>query len=321
MYPIKFEPLYYEKIWGGRQLTRYRQDVPNGSIGERWDVACHAHGMSVVANGAYRGERLDALIARFGPALLGTAMRGERFPLLVKLIDAQDRLSVQVHPNDEYARRHEADSGKSEAWYVLAAEPGANLVIGMRSGCGPAAFRQALAADQVEACLQVVPVTVGDMFVIPSGLVHAISPGVVLVEIQQNSDLTYRVYDYNRGRELHIAKALDVIDFSLQAIRPVLAPQAGPGYVWQTLSTLPEFSLEWYEVAQSCRQCSNPNHFHLLTCVAGTASIAATGADMVELAEGESALIPASLGEYAIHGPCKLLKSYVQHTEAQQTKE
>lgn len=132
MYPLKFENLYYEKIWGGRDLENYRKNLPDGEIGESWDVACHPHGMSIVSNGEFKGTRLDELIKQQGKRVLGDKINLESFPLLIKLINAKDKLSVQVHPNDEYAHRVEGELGKTEIWYVVEAFEGANLVVGTK---------------------------------------------------------------------------------------------------------------------------------------------------------------------------------------------
>lgn len=215
MYPIKFENLYYEKIWGGRDLELFRDDIPEGNIGESWDVACHKNGMSIVKNGEFKGLRLDELIEKEKENLLGTKIDRNWFPLLIKLINAKDKLSVQVHPNDEYAKRVEGDMGKTEVWYVVEAFEGANLVVGTKGKCTKEEFKAAIEEGKLDSYLNRIPVKKGDVYLVQSGLVHAIGEGVIIAEIQQNSDTTYRVYDYNRGREIHVQKALDVIDLNL----------------------------------------------------------------------------------------------------------
>ena len=173
MYPIKFENLYYDKIWGGRDLESFRNNLPDGDIGESWDVACHPNGTGVVANGELKGKRFDEIIAEFGHALVGSKVSTEKFPLLVKLINSREKLSVQVHPGDEYAQRVENEFGKTEAWYVVDAKPGAKLIVGTKN-CDKAVFAKAIEEGKSEDYLNIIDVKKGDCFLINSGLVHAI---------------------------------------------------------------------------------------------------------------------------------------------------
>ncbi len=214
MYPLKFENLYFEKVWGSRDLESFRENLPSGKIGESWDVSCHPHGVSVVSNGKYKGMKLDELIRQEGAKLLGTKIPTDKFPLLVKLLNTSDKLSVQVHPDDEYALKVEGEMGKTEVWYVVEANEGAKLILGT-NGCTKKQFEMAIKEGNPEKYMNVVEVKKGDVYLIKSGLIHTMGEGLIIAEIQQNSDTTYRVYDYNRGRELHIEKALDVIDFNL----------------------------------------------------------------------------------------------------------
>lgn len=161
MYPIKFENLYYEKIWGGRDLELFRDDIPEGNIGESWDVACHKNGMSIVENGEFKGLRLDELIEKEKENLLGTKIDRNWFPLLIKLINAKDKLSVQVHPNDEYAKRVEGDMGKTEVWYVVEAFEGANLVVGTKGKCTKEEFKAAIEEGKLDSYLNRIPVKNG----------------------------------------------------------------------------------------------------------------------------------------------------------------
>jgi mannose-6-phosphate isomerase len=190
------------------------------NIAESWEIAAHPHGDTKVANGPLRGRSLAALTSEYGSELTGTFASPGRFPLLVKLLDAHEKLSVQVHPDDVYARTHEdGELGKSEMWVVLHAEPEAALVLGLQPGATREAFGEALAAGRLEEWLHVLPVQAGDAVCVPAGTLHAILGGTVIAEIQQNSDATYRVYDWNRAgadgkpRPLHVDKAMEVIDF------------------------------------------------------------------------------------------------------------
>lgn len=312
MEPIRFQPLYFEKVWGGRAFTKFRDDVPAGSIGESWDIACHSHGMSVAVGGTYHGKGLDEIIATAGAEVLGSKINLKEFPLLVKLIHANEKLSVQVHPGDDYAQQVEDAWGKTEAWYVIAAEPGAQIVVGLQEGCTCEAFQAAAQQGCLEPYLKNIPVKAGDAFFIPSGLVHAIGAGIVIAEIQQSSDITYRVYDYNRGRELHVEKAVDVItlvEIGQKITSEVLQYE---GFTKNVLCNSPYFSIELYDITQICHDTSHSERFFILTCVEGNGKLF-YGIDgtSLELRQGDSILVPASLGAYSLEGSMKVLKSYV----------
>ncbi|KEH92185.1 MULTISPECIES: type I phosphomannose isomerase catalytic subunit [Clostridium] len=310
MYPIKFENLYYEKIWGGRDLELFRDDIPEGNIGESWDVACHKNGMSIVENGEFKGLRLDELIEKEKENLLGTKIDRNWFPLLIKLINAKDKLSVQVHPNDEYAKRVEGDMGKTEVWYVVEAFEGANLVVGTKGKCTKEEFKAAIEEGKLDSYLNRIPVKKGDVYLVQSGLVHAIGEGVIIAEIQQNSDTTYRVYDYNRGREIHVQKALDVIDLNLNGEKNEGLEIKKDGYTKNYLCLGRDFSLELYDIKNSAEEESDVERFFIFTCVEGNGEILYKDGKE-EIKTGDSILIPATLGNYTLKGNMKLLKSYV----------
>ncbi len=219
---IKLTPIFHEKIWGGRQLeTVFGYDIPDGPIGECWAISAHPNGDCQIAEGPYAGHTLSWLWAEHRE-LFGNC-EGKEFPLLIKILDAKDDLSIQIHPNDEYAAKHENGSlGKTECWYVLDCEPGATIIVGQR------AHDRAEAAQMIEDgrwddMLNVLPIHKGDFFQIDSGTVHAIKTGTLILETQQSSDVTYRLYDYDRPgtdgklRPLHIEQSLDCINFDAQA--------------------------------------------------------------------------------------------------------
>ncbi|MCI1996382.1 type I phosphomannose isomerase catalytic subunit [Clostridium luticellarii] len=310
MYPIKFQNLYYKKIWGGRDLGSFRNNLPEGKIGESWDIACHKNGTGTVANGEFKGIKFDELIDKLGKKLLGTEIKKERFPLLIKLINATDNLSIQVHPNDVYANKIENDSGKSEVWYVVDAFEGASLIVGTKAGCDIHQFKKAIEQGNLEKFVNKVPVKKGDVYFIKSGLVHAICKGVIIAEIQQSSDVTYRVYDYGRGRELHVQKALDVVDLSLRGEKSRGITLKREGFEKTYLCLAREFSLELYDIRDKASETSDEERFYIFTCVDGQGQIMYdNGAESIF--KGDSFLIPAFLGEYTLKGNMKLLKSYV----------
>jgi len=309
MYPLKFENIYVEKVWGSRDLDSFRNNLPKGKIGESWDVSCHDHGTSVVANGVYKGRKLNELIKEKGVDILGAKISNDKFPLLVKLLNTSDKLSVQVHPGDEYALRVEGEMGKTEVWYVVEAKEGAELILGT-NGCTREEFEKAIEAGEPEKYMNVVKVKKGDVYLIKSGLIHTMGEGLIIAEIQQNSDTTYRVYDYNRGRELHIEKALDVIDFDLIGKKSEGLKIEGEGYSKVYYCLNEHFALELYDVEKSFTENSDEERFFIFTCVEGEGEIRySKGAEKIK--KGDSILIPASLGEYKVIGKLKVLKSYV----------
>ena len=310
MYPIKFENIYYKKIWGGRDLESFRSNLPEGDIGESWDIACHPNGTGIVANGALKGKNLEQLCEEFGEKLVGSKFNKKKFPLLVKLINSKDKLSVQVHPNDEYAKRVENEFGKTEAWYVVDAKPGAKLIVGTKN-CDKESFKRAIEEGKTEGFLNIIEVKKGDCFLIKSGLVHAICEGLIIAEIQQNSDVTYRVYDYGRPREIHIDKALDVIDFNLKAINEsnkVLKDFVG--YSKATLCKCDYFNIDKFIIKSEIESMSNKESFYILTCVEGSGKIISEEGD-VDINKGDSILIPAYLGKYKLCGDLTILKTYM----------
>jgi mannose-6-phosphate isomerase len=230
LYPLTFTPALRDYIWGGRNLEKlYGRPLPPGRTAESWEISGHPTASTVVDAGPLEGQSLPEALAAMGADLVGTragwALARNKFPLLIKLLDAEKRLSVQVHPPDDYALVHEnGELGKTEMWYVLHARPGAQLILGLRPGVTPEAFRQAVADNALETWLHHLPVKAGDAVFVPSGTVHAILEGIIIAEIQQNSDTTYRVYDWGRvgadgkPRPLHVEKALAVINF--QQIEP-----------------------------------------------------------------------------------------------------
>lgn len=310
MYPLKFENLYYEKIWGGRELKLFRDNLPEGNIGESWDIACHCNGTSVVANGEFKGVKLDKLIELKGEELIGTEISKEWFPLLIKLINTKDKLSVQVHPDDKYGKKVEGEMGKTEVWYVVEAFEGANLIVGTKEGCTKEQFKKAIEDGNLDEYMNKSFVKKGEVYFVKSGLIHAIGEGLIIAEIQQNSDITYRVYDYNRGRELHINKALDVVDFSLSGNKITGISVEREGYNKTYLCLDKNFSLELYNVQTSFTEISDRERFYAFTCVEGEGEIVyKVGTEKIK--KGDSVLIPAFLGEYTFNGEMKLLKSYV----------
>lgn len=303
--PLTFAPLFYERVWGGRALQeRWGKALPgSGPIGEAWELVDRAEAQSVVAAGPLAGQELHALWTGDREQLFGARARaaGERFPLLVKWLDARETLSVQVHPP---ARLAEALGGepKTELWYVAAAEPGAQLFAGLCAGVTRPAFAAALeAGEDVSGLLHRIDVQAGDTLLIPSGRVHAIGAGCQIVEIQQNSDTTYRVFDFDRPgldgqpRELHVPESLLCIDFS--DIEPALHPPADP-----VLAATEHFAVTRRELAAP-EVLAAPDECALVCVVAGRASCGGSS-----FAAGASFLLPADAAPaLPVGGPATVL--------------
>ena len=326
LYPIIFEPIYKEMIWGGTRLAQiFNRQLPSDKVGESWDISCRPQEMGVIANGPLTGVEFDAYIATDRRKILGTRLENcNRFPLLVKIIDANDVLSIQVHPDDTYAMlKGGFDCGKNEMWYVLAPPDDGHLIIGLKSDVTREALVNAFANGTVEACMEYLPVAAGDIINIPAGLVHALTPGAMVAEVQQNSDITYRLYDYNRlgldgkPRSLHIDDALAVTDFDNKLSKSVVIGQSiknGQNELIYAINN-PYFAIIKYVLTSSLAEESDTGAFSIFTCVEGCAVINA-GDFVTEIPAGRSAFIPAGMGGYSI-APVKnceravLLKSYV----------
>jgi len=227
LYPIKFTPIPKETIWGGNKLKSIlsKDFLSNKKVGESWEISGVKNDISIVANGELKGESLNDLIQKFGARLLGHKVYqkfGTEFPLLIKFIDANDALSIQVHPDDKLAKKRHNSFGKTEMWYVLDAEKDANLIVGFNQKVDQELYQRKLEDGKLEEILNSEKVENGSCYFIPAGRVHAIGKGILLAEIQQTSDITYRMYDWNRidklgqSRELHTDLAVDAIDYTLE---------------------------------------------------------------------------------------------------------
>jgi mannose-6-phosphate isomerase len=312
-YPLKFDHKYIEKIWGGSKLNDFRDDIPEGQIGESWDVSAQEAGLSVVQNGKLAGKTLKELTSMYPQQILGAEVEAEEFPLLLKIIDAQSQLSIQVHPDDESAAKYQGEAGKTEAWYVMDADPDSYLIIGTED-CTESEFKKAVQNDEINQYVKKIKVEKGDIFFIKAGLLHAIGAGIMLAEIQQSSDTTYRVYDYGRGRELHLSKALDVIDFKLNSEKRKGLRVCNSDYDYSYFCLNDKFALDIINIKTSFKAEGDKQRFYILTAVDGSGKLSWDGQE-IELKETESVLIPAYSEEFKIEGKLKLMKSYVPDLE------
>ncbi len=324
LYPLKFNPVYKNYLWGGRNLEKFGRTLPEGKVAESWDLSCHPDGVSIVANGAFEGQSLPELLKIQKSRIIGDRFSNahiEQFPLLIKLIDANDRLSVQVHPDDEYAAVYEEGGlGKNEMWYILDAKPGAKLVYGVAPGVTREGFEEALKDNRLESCLRYVEVRAGDVVNIPAGVVHAIGEGIVLAEIQQSSNTTYRVYDYDRvdsegkKRALHVRQALEVIKFEPsgrkeKAVGLTVELDASSRKTYVVANRF--FAAELYNVNGKTLEKANGSKFHIYIFTEGEGKIEYYSGGFTGFKTGETVLIPAHLGDYTLQGAFKALKAYI----------
>ncbi|MBL9127261.1 MAG: class I mannose-6-phosphate isomerase [Verrucomicrobiales bacterium] len=304
-YPIRFAPIYKERIWGGRALERVYGRILPGTVpvGESWEVTDRPEGTSVVTNGSWAGRTLSELLTAEGPAILGTAAtRSGRFPLLVKVLDARQVLSLQVHPPDRIAGALGGES-KTELWYFTATEPGAEILVGLKPGTTREAFERAIPSGAVADCFHRVPVSRGDAMYLPSGRVHALGAGVLLFEIQENSDTTYRVYDWNRPgldgrpRALQVPESLASIDFSDFAPGLVASPWVREGDVEvRRLVAGPPFGVDTFRASAGVRREDRSDRCRVLGVVRGKVRVGADDGGLEEvLGPGDFALLPADL--------------------------
>ncbi len=323
LYPLKFEALPRGRIWGGQKLARLVGEKAQDGlpVGEAWLVWERL----AVANGPWRGKPLADLVREHPLQVLGSRPMEQSdaiFPLLLKLVDAGETLSVQVHPDDGYARAREHQPfGKTEFWYVLEADPGAEVMHGLMRPVTPEELKESIAAVRLEEVLEYVPVQRGDVLLLPAGTIHALGGGILVYELQQSSDITYRLYDWGRvqanglPRELHVEKALEVADLrpsGLQKIQPVEIAEGG--LTRRFLCATRYFASELLELRSPSVERPGGLQFHLLTVLEGSCAVEYGEGESLALSHWESALVPAGLPEYRVvpEGQgCSLVKSYV----------
>ncbi len=305
MLPFRLRPVYKYYLWGGTKLiTDYGKHPDNDTLAESWELASHKDGDSVILDGECTGLTLSEAV-REHPAIVSSSFRAdETFPILVKMIDAKQPLSIQVHPFNDYARRVEHSKGKTEAWYILEHDEGAFIYLGFAKNVSRREFEQAIMNNTLPEILRKVYVKDNDMFFIPAGTIHAIGAGITLAEFQENSNITYRVYDYGRRdkdgntRELHIAKALDVTNTFPLNITP-------PGQRGNVIVSCNKFHVERVKAPYSGR--TNNDSFKFLMCIEGSGEFRC-GDVSFELVKGENVFVPADCeNEFSVEGAGEFL--------------
>jgi len=294
-YPLKFEPIYKQRIWGGRKLAEvFGKDLPAGEkIGESWELADLPQDKSVIANGDLDGRTLRSVIEQYPKEIMGDACFAGPFPLLVKLLDCQDILSVQVHPDSQTCRRLSTGQPKTECWYIISAQPGAAIYKGLKKGVTKEHFAEAIKKGTVADTLAKVPVAVGECHFLPAGTAHAIGPGLLIAEIQTPSDTTYRVFDWNRvddagkARELHIEQALESIHFDVCA-------DDLPVTTMGRLADCEYFKIDKGHQSRNCELLLSPGRAKTLIIISGRGTILGTTGSLVEFRAGDCLLVPAA---------------------------
>lgn len=327
IYPLLFEPNLHEVVWGGRKLTAWKGLAAQDHIGESWEVSCVKSSPSVIANGMWAGCQLDDVIRKYPEEILGREVSEQyegELPLLVKFIDARRDLSVQVHPDDEMAKRLHDKNGKSEMWYVLDAEPGAYLYSGFREELSPEEYKQKVADGSIVQSLAKHEVKAGDVFYLPAGRVHAICSGILLAEVQQSSDVTYRIYDYNRPgldgkpRALHTELAAEALNYQVE--EEYRTDYSAENNRATKVIESPYFSVRVTEVDSSFhRNLIKYDSFVIAMCLKGDCrmKMRSTG-DEIDLREGFSCLIPAAIADYDViplRGRTRLLETYIDNMD------
>ncbi|WP_347924687.1 type I phosphomannose isomerase catalytic subunit [Pontimicrobium sp. SW4] len=319
LYPIKFHPILKEKIWGGEKLKTIlnkKSDAKN--VGESWELSDVDGDTSIVSNGKLEGSSLKQLLSTYQEELIGKKnfkVFGEKFPLLIKFIDAKEDLSIQLHPNDELAAERHNSFGKTEMWYVMQADDDANLIVGFNQKITPEVYLKHLQDKALTKILNFEYVKKGDTYFIEVGRVHAIGAGVMLAEIQQTSDITYRVYDWDRTddegneRELHNDLAIDAIDFNMKDdFRVSYSKQENQT---NKMVSCPYFTTNFIHLTQTIKKENHYDSFIIYICVDGEININSKGFSET-IAKGETVLIPAALKQFELESNnAKLLEVYV----------
>ena len=324
MYPLKFEPILKQTLWGGDKIIPFKhlnETLPH--VGESWEVSAVEGSESVVANGADKGYTLPEMVRKYKEELVGEANYarfGNKFPLLIKFIDAKLDLSIQVHPGDELAKKRHNSFGKNEMWYVIAADKGAKLISGFAEEITPKEYKDRVHNGTFAEVLQTCAIEPGDVFYVPAGRVHGIGAGAFVAEIQQTSDITYRIFDYNRkdkdgkSRELHTSQAMDAINFSdVQDDFRTEYERVQNEPVEMVAS--PYFTTSVYDMTEEITcDYSELDSFVIFICVEGSCRLTDDNQNEITLRAGETVLLPAAVQEVTIvpEGQrVKLLETYV----------
>ena len=317
---IKLSPTFKDYLWGGTKLKdNYKMKTELDIVAEAWELSAHPDGPTIIVNGEYQGKTFVEYLDEMGKGIWGSnAQHFEQFPILIKFIDAKQPLSIQVHPDDEYALRVEQEYGKNEMWYIVDCEPGAFLYYGVNQNLTKETFRKCIEEDTILDVLHKVEVKKGDCFFIQAGTIHAIGAGCLICEIQQNSNSTYRVYDFGRvgvdgnPRALHVDKAVDVsiLTPSGKNGEPEGAKIKQEGYSSMLLAKTEYFTTIEYDVKEELLLKVDTTSFHSYIILDGEGKIESTH-QIIEFKKGDSIFVPAGFGSFKIVGNCTVIETFI----------
>lgn len=317
LYPLIFQPILQDRIWGGTKLESLgKSDLPSNTTGESWELSAVEGHVSVVTNGDYAGQPITGLLQNFPKEILGKKVYskfGNQFPLLFKFLDAKEDLSIQVHPNDELAKKRHNSFGKTEMWYVMNAEPGSGLIVGFKEKSSPEDYLQHLEDKNLVEILNQAEAKEGDVHFLETGTIHAIRGGILIAEIQQTSDITYRVYDWDRtdangkSRELHIDQALDAINYNATDTRRQYAKTVNEQNL---VIDCPYFTTNFLPLDGAVIMSKDGNSFTVYICTDGAFNMECTD-NIYEFKKGDTVLIPAALQDFKLSGKATLLEIYI----------
>lgn len=320
MQPIKFKPLLMQTLWGGDKIIPFKKLTDNlTQVGESWEISGVKGNETVVSEGEFKGKKLNELVEELKGKLVGEANYerfGNDFPLLIKFIDARQELSIQVHPTDELARKRGKLRGKTEMWYIMTSDENARLRAGMKEKITPEQYKAMVANDTITDAIAEYQVKEGDCFFLPAGRIHSIGTGCFLAEIQQTSDVTYRIYDFKRKdkdgnyRELHTEEAAECIDYNVESdYRTTYTPAKNQGV---SLVQCPYFNTAVYDLDEPMTlDYSELDSFVILIGLKGSGEITDNEGNTTTLREGETILFPATTREVKVSGTVKFLETYV----------
>ena len=315
LYPLLMQAPVKDYIWGGTRLReKYNKVSTADKLAESWELSCHPAGPSVIANGPAKGETLEQYLEKNGMELLGTKGKDcQNFPIMIKLIDAKDNLSVQVHPDDAYALKNEGELGKTEMWYIIDAEPGAELLYGVEKEITRQELADSLKNGTITEICHHAPVKKGDVFFIPAGTIHAIGKGILLAEVQENSNTTYRLYDYGRlgndgkPRQLHVQQGTEVCSLKpLPLVDKRQKAALSSDCTAELLVSCEYFNTYSIELSGANHLKADNESFHTFTVLEGNLVLTHQG-EKLSMEAGQSVFLPANMGEYTIEGQAHLI--------------
>ncbi|ESU26114.1 manA protein [Flavobacterium limnosediminis JC2902] len=318
LYPLVFKPIVKDRIWGGTKLhSLLNKNILSQTAGESWELSSVPGDVSVVANGVFSGSTINELIVKYPSEILGTKVYGQfgaEFPLLFKFLDAKEDLSIQLHPNDELAKKRHDSFGKTEMWYVMQADAGAEIIVGFKEKASADEYLHHLKNKSLPSILNIIPVKKGDVFFLETGTIHAIGAGTLIAEIQQTSDITYRIYDWDRTdahgntRELHVEQALDAITYDVVASQKKYETAINNS---NPVVDCSYFTTNIIPLDGKMNLAKNGTSFTVLVCTEGSFTVITDSGSEFAFAMGDTVLLPAALTDFELVGKATLLEIFI----------